>query len=462
MATGTDETATPKTLQNKEIHTMTEIEIEETISEFTIPAYRREAFQKKIDQANSRLLRGGATGREFVAGYEPFSAEKIVGGVELPDGTTFGGTRVTEPWYRVTLAGFRLTLGDYTFVASLVGEEAGYTVHCAPGQSLDGWKRPAVDDVHCDHCGIKRNRKRLYIIRDDNTGQLLQVGHSCIELYTGLSPKGLWALQFDQELKGFADEDRGGNGGAGSYGIPVDKVLGYAYSFSDEGRSYVSTKAAEWGTRVATGRMVGTWIVEPPRAPQRSWYRDGRDYAAALASWEENLAKAQRGDEYSKDESLIADIKAVAETLKAGTDYADNMTTILAGEHVSGRNVGILASLVSVYAREKDLAVKRAAAVPMAKGYLAPVKTRIKSELRVKLTTVRFWEGDFGTTTFMVGTTPDMHCVVWKASGRHEVETGDTLVLSAATVKAHETFGDKNPIDQTVITRAVIKEVISD
>jgi len=336
-----------------------------------------------------------------------------------------------------------------------VAEEAGYTVHTAPGQNLDGWKRPDVSDVHCDHCGTKRNRNRLYVIRNNATGELLQIGHNCIELYTGLSPKGLWSLQFDAELQSFADEDNGGGFGARDYGIPVDRVLGYAYSFSDHGRQYVSTKAAEWRPEAATAHLVRGWLISPPSRPTGSWVTP-----RMVAEWEAERQLALEGLEYSKDEKLIADIKSVAETLTPGTDYADNLAVILAGEHVSGRNVGILASLVSVYARERELAVKREAAKKLVKGYIADEKVRVKAETRVTIQTVRFWEGDYGVTTFIVGRTDDMHAVVWKASGRKDVEVGDVLVLSAFTVKAHETYGDENPIHQTVITRAVIKEVI--
>jgi hypothetical protein len=421
---------------------------------FNIPAYRREAFEHKLDVANRRLARAGVTER-FSASFESEERKVNKGGVELPDGTSFGGTEVTEPWFVATMHAFELTCGDYSFVAALIAEEAGYTVHCAPGQNLDGWKRPEVNDIHCDHCGTKRNRNRLYIIRNNATDELLQIGHNCIELYTGLSPKGLWSLTFDAELRSFASEESGGFG-SHDYGCPVDKVLGYAFAFSDQGRSY--RPARDWEPN-PTASIVRQWLLYPPDAPRRSNYRSG-GYEKALAAWQANVDKARQGWEYSLDESLIADIRSAAETLKAGTDYADNMAVILGGEYVSGRNVGILASLVSVYARERELAVKRASAPKVADGFLAPIKTRVKEETRIMLQTVRFWAGDYGMTTFMVGHTPDMHCVVWKASGKHDVEPGDVLVLSAFSVKAHEQYGTDHKIDQTVIKLAIIKEIV--
>lgn len=430
----------------------------EEVWTFSIPAYRRGEFDHKIEIANRRLERAGVAER-FRPNYVAVDRKSTKGGYTLEDGTQFGGIEVTEPWYEITMDTFTLAIGDYTFVAALVAEEAGYTVHSAPGQNLDGWKRPDVKDIHCDHCGTIRNRNRLYIIRNNANGELLQIGHNCIALYLGVSPKGLWALQYDEELQAFASEDSEGSSyGSGDYGIPVNWVLGYAYAFSDQGRSYVSRARAEasYGAVTATGQVVRAWLLYPPSRPTGKYVT-----AKDIAQWEAEREMARQGREYAEDATLISDIRSVAETLKADTDYADNIATILAGEHVSGRNVGILASLVSIYARQRELAIQRATAPKPATGYLAEVKTRVKTETRVTLRTVRFWEGDYGTTTFMVGYTPDLHCVVWKASGRHEVEAGDVLVLSAFTVKAHEKFGENGKaIDQTVITRAAVKEIV--
>lgn len=400
------------------------------------PAYRLEAFTAKISQANGRLLRAGAD-VAFAPTLEAFTKTQVVEKVE-----------VEVPWYRATMDRFDLTLGDYTFIAALVAEEAGYTVHAAPGQNLDGWTRPDVNDIHCDHCGTTRQRTRVYIIRENSTGRLIQLGHNCIELYLGLHPKGLWALQFDEELERFAREDTGENFGARDYGAPIDAVLAYAWVFSDQGRDYQSTKVRDWGG-TPTVDIVRTALFVPPRPPYRPTPEAMADYRAYLAQLDE-------ADRVAREEGdLLAAIRASVESVKEGTDYGDNLRVILAGERVSGRNVGILASLVAVYAREESLRVERERAPKPAKGFLAPVGTRIRTEISLVLRTVRSRESEWGTRTFLVGYTPDQHCVVW-STGWLDVQVGDTLVLSAATVKAHEEY---QGIDQTVVTRAKVARV---
>lgn len=418
----------------------------------TFPAYRREAFLHEITKANKRLVRAGSDLR-FVPVLEDFTKKRTVGGIELPDGTRAFGTEVEEPWVRATMPNVTLTLGDYTFCASLVREEAGYTVHCAPGQDLSTWIRPDVNDIHCDHCNTNRQRNRIYIVRENESGELIQLGHSCIELYMGASPKGLWALQYGDELKAFASEDTGGGFSESDYATAVRKVLAYAFIFSDRGRSYRSRKSCEYSGTPTVSTVYGALFVTP-RPPERRNYRGG-GYAKAVAEYEKYLADIAEADRtWREEQELLDDIIKCGESIDGTTDYGQNMRTILAGNTVSGRNVGILSSLVAVFARERELAIQRAAAPKPASGYLAEVKVRVKSELALTLKTVKHWEGDFGPSTFMVGYTADQHCVVWKASGFHDFDPGDTLTLSAFTVKAHEKFND---IDQTVITRAVIK-----
>lgn len=413
------------------------------------PAYRLPELINKIDIANRRLAKTEITER-FTVTTEAIDRKVLKGGIKLEDGTLFGATEVIEPYIRATLNDLKITAGHYTFVAALVGEEAGYTVHCAPGQNLDGWQRPAVDDITCDHCNLKRDRRRLYIVRDERDGRLAQIGHSCIELYTGLKLKGLWALEFGKQLRGFGSDSDGG--GPRDYSAPVDRVLGLSFAFADEGRGYVSMNAAEFSDRNPTAGEVRIALFGRVDAPRAKDYRSHADYLRALEDYRRFLDNIQRGIAFSEDADLIAEIRAAADTLAPGTDYADNMRVILAGEYVSYRNVGVLASLVAVYSRKKELRVQREKAPAPAKGFLAPVKTRVRN-ISLVLTTVKTWEGQYGWTTLLVGRTPEGTIVKWFASGEKDYRAGDTLNLKAATVKAHEEYQGQ---DQTVITRGII------
>lgn len=401
---------------------MTTTLIETPVHEWEIPAYNREAFAKKIEQANDKLARAGLDAR-FEVTYTDFTKDKKTS----PDAPV-----IQEPWVRVTLDGpLRLSAGHFTFVASLVPEEGGITVHSAPGQELGGYTPRGDND--CDHCEVKRDRTRLYLVRDERDGSILQLGHNCIELFTGVTPKGLWALTFDEELEVFTRESEGGFAPR-DLGTSIDTVIAFAWVHSNEGRAYVPTSAEfETSTVDLVRTSLFTNIHAIRHAGTRQYFLDAAARAAEVET------------------DLIEAIKASVETVSADSDYGRNLRVILAGQNVSGRNLGILASLVKVYAKAQEIEAKRKAN-PIAKGFIGEVKERVR-DFSIELTTVREFDGNYGTTTLFVGRTPSGHVVKWFASGAWRYDVGDTLYLAAATVKAHENY---KGIDQTVITRGKI------
>lgn len=415
-------------------HTVTdtiEVPVQAPTREWNLPAYNLKQFQTKIAYANTRLERAGLDAR-FVVTYEHYDVVRNVTAADRSVLANHASQHVTEPWVRATLDGpLTLSAGHFTFVARLIPEEAGVTVHSAPGQELGGYVPSGSDG--CDHCGVDRNRTRLYLVRDERDGSILQLGHSCIELYTGVSPKGLWALEFDEDLREVSDSE--GSFGVRDLGAGIDLVLAYAYAHSNQGRSYV-----------ATGGYTDTPTVDQVRT---SLFTSLTNLRAEDRAYFEG--KAAEAATYLGNAELLAAIKAAVATTDADSDYGRNLRVILAGEWVTGRNVGILASLVKIYAKHLQLEAERAAN-PIAAGFIGAVGQRLR-DLELTLTTVRGIEGHYGETTLIIGRTGDGHVVKWFASGAHDVTVGQTLRLEAATVKDHEPY---QGVDQTVVTRAKI------
>lgn len=410
-----------------------EVKVETEVHQWEIPSYNLDGFQAKIAQANNKLAKAGLDSR-FNVVYTEFTKKVNRSGL-LPDGNYVNPEAwVTAPWVRAELVGpVTLSHGHYTFVASLVAEEAGVTVHTVPGQELGGYAPKG--DTSCDHCGLNRDRTRLYLVRDERDSSIIQLGHSCIELYTGIAPKGLWVLTFDEALVEFTREDSEGGFSPQSYGAAIDTVLAYAFAHADQGRSYVPASSHSGTPTAGQVRMSLFGNINKLKDQDRAYF----------------IAKGVEASEYLKDTALLDAIKAsVAETSET-SDYGRNLRVILAGEYVSGKNVGVLASLVKVYARAQQLEAERKAN-PVAKGFIGELKERVKN-ISLTLTTVSIWEGHYGYTTLLIGRTADGHVVKWFASGERDYTVGDTLNLEAATVKAHEVYEGQ---DQTVITRGKI------
>ena len=235
---------------------------------YTFPAENLAEFHHIIDKANRRLARAGADAR-----FEPTVTTKMVTEV------TVEGIEISTEMATATMDSLRLSLGRYTFVARLVPEEAGMTVHTAPGESLEGWTRPAADDMHCDHCETNRYRVNLFVVRDEDTGQFIQLGQQCISLYTGMKPVGLWALNFDEEISAWAAGDGGGGGGTRAWNI--NQVLGLSLALTDMGKGYISrARAEERGLNATSGdihRCLNRWLPTDAECRKSDAVRAERD-----------------------------------------------------------------------------------------------------------------------------------------------------------------------------------------
>lgn len=110
--------------------------------QWTLPIYKLGEFMDRVEKANRRLEKAGINDHFVVSYGEPFERVQT-----LPT-----GHQVTSRYVEATMTTpFQVTIGKFTFVASLIAEEAGYVTHCAPGQNLTGWVRPLGGDKHCDH-----------------------------------------------------------------------------------------------------------------------------------------------------------------------------------------------------------------------------------------------------------------------------------------------------------------------
>ena len=99
--------------------------------------------------------------------------------------------------HKVALSGTPMLYGDWAVLAHIALAELGFgycgvrePAHDANGAELDLDARPAG---RCDHCGnIERWRHKTFLLRNQNTGEILQVGNSCIPDVTGYTGPRKW------------------------------------------------------------------------------------------------------------------------------------------------------------------------------------------------------------------------------------------------------------------------------
>lgn len=401
---------------------MTTIEQTETATTYRFEGTDIKKAMDYLAKANRRLERAGIEQRfetvnvvngktEIREGEYPFQTTKLVDFVEFD--------------LNVPSIGYN----GWTFVASVSFEEGGTLVNTVPGQDLTDWTRP---EAHlCEHCGTIRNRTKSYVLRNDETGEYLQVGSSCLVLFLGVQP-ALWAV--GMELPEPSEERD-----YSSYEARYDRNLWLAITLA------VTERGAKFVSRARSGEQNGpasSGEVAEVYTPNTQLMARNPEYKAWV---EASREEAQRI--LSEEPELIEALVAAGNEVGLDTDYGMNLAVALASETVSRRALGILTSVVSVWYRQQVREAERKAS-PVASGFLGEVKERLRG-LKVTVTLVRYFDNQWGTTTLVKFRTEDGHVASWFASGYKEFEVGQELVIDG-TVKKQEVYEGQ---DQTVLTR---------
>ena len=94
---------------------------------------------------------------------------------------TPGGLAVTVHGFDVTITGEPPRYQGWRFVAAVDSVEGGVVLRYPPGAEASV-SNDQVRPGECDHCHTKRDRRSTVLVAHDDTGQLLQVGRSCLNL----------------------------------------------------------------------------------------------------------------------------------------------------------------------------------------------------------------------------------------------------------------------------------------
>lgn len=398
-----------------------------------IDSYQLAMTREKVDKINARAARKGLAGTLSLT-FEPVECEEVD---EL--------TKMKRTWteYAVEVKGNAPAYNGWEFIAKLDWDQhAGLIVRAVPG--VQGVDRESVREGWCDHCKTTRRRNVTYVVRNQESGETLQVGSSCLKDFTGQ----FTTIAFP-ELDS-ADDDRDGFwGGAGVREYTPETVLATAWACIKLD-----------GFKPASLRDGKTTRDDVMTALYPSKSRNDREFAERIA--------VLAGEATEKAKEILAFILSDDFTTKADTDYVPNLKAVAAGKAVSTRNIGILASAPQAWARHQEwsLTREREASIYAKSEFIgtAPdpkTKTRgSRLDLVVEVKAIRYIPGDYGVRTLYTMVTQDECVVKWFASGLDVLgETPGGMYRIRATVKAHETFkGNKS----TILTRCQLLDVIFD
>lgn len=375
-----------------------------------------EATSAKIRKINDRAKKRGFTGSITL------TAERV----EVASKDDYGFDRV-DVWFDVELTGEPPRYNGWTFVATLDWDEhAGLIVRTAPG--ADPIDRSSLNQGFCDHCKTNRQRNNTYLVHNDETGQQLQVGSTCIKDFLG----------WDASVV-FVDEDSVASDLGLGYGNGASDCVGTLYALSV---AWALIKmdgykpASSYGSTTKGDLADVLW---PPRllsAERRADLAGIQDLAAAAT---EQAAKCRAW--------------VLSDDFNGPSDYVANLKAVVAAEYVTGRNIGLLASAPQAWAKWQQRTLVREA-TKVESNWIGQPGQRITFTATVNA--INFFPGDWGTTVLYSMRDEVGNIIKWFASSEALGDVVGKQVTLKATIKALDTYQD---IKQTVVTRA--KEMAS-
>lgn len=282
-----------------------------------------------------------------------------------------------------------------------------------------------VDSV-CEHCNKKRSRKMAFVLRNEQ-GDMIQVGSSCMEDFTGHRSALKLALLYTsvQNLVDEANQEEGwgGFGGFGSNDHGTETVLKIAYSIIKE-YGWVSTSSASRNGNTSTASRVYSYT-----GSSKTLDLSEKDY--------ENIGKAV----------------AWAKGLDSEESYLNNLKVLVSTDMVTNRQIPTLISLFAAYKRAMGISeTYEAKKVSEWVGTLGK-----RQNFTVTLEGMHAFEGYYGWTYIYRFKDEDGNVLVWKSSSDkfwNEVDEDEEEVKMTikATVKDHSEYkGTK----QTELSRVV-------
>lgn len=386
---------------------------------YNVYAHDLNLVESKIEAANRRLARNGIAERftYITVPYEEVAKDER-------------GNRYMREKLEIYLNKPSISYSGKKFLA-VVSDETGEGLIVKTGSNIElkGW-RP--ENQLCEHCNQVRHRNKTYLIEDEN-GNRKQIGSTCVDAYLGIRPEGLWAIGHDP-LADIDDEKYLFDSPQNSH-QEVDKVLALALALSNDGAEFVSKSYAYDYNKISTTDSV-TAAMYPSRNEDMEWVRESNEKAEA----------------YLKS-GRVQEVKDAVNAMDGDTDYAANLKSIINGEWVSERSMGLLVSSLSAFrkAKENESELKK-----WTSGYAAPVDAKVRGmKVKVISNNIREVEDNYsyhgGTITKSAITMQDEngHQIVWWASRVIRIKEGEEIELTNGKVKKHDNY---KGIDQTIVT----------
>ncbi|NPV76275.1 MAG: hypothetical protein HPY59_07840 [Anaerolineae bacterium] len=290
---------------------------------------------------------------------------------------------VRADYIEVEITGSLLPIGEHNLVG-WIDERDGYRIVWGdvPFELCD------ADMLHCDHCGTKRNRKTLAVIRDTKEQSIKVIGKSCFADFFGIENAETlisYGNFYTSVVNTLDDENDILSELGGSRIVDSMRFLGLACELVLK-EGYFGAQNAQGIPSTGYEALAGAFKFHSPS--------------------DQGVKMAQK---------VAAHFLQLAEGKSRLNNYETNVITILKVGYVAERGSNTLASSVAAYL--KTLGSNGQS------NYVGTVGER--TELEIMLLRVHSFEGSYGWTVMNIFQDENGNSIVWKTSKNINIDVLD-------------------------------------
>ena len=397
-----------------------------------IPEVNLPVAVAKFKAINRRAKKRGIPGIEYTIGKRE---QRMVPRYDF-DSIWYSPTDVVPHWY-VTLeySTEEVVIGGYRPIATVEHEHSEPTIFTWPGCEMPDYMRDV--GTSCSHCNKSRDRKRVFILQNVETGEHINVGSTCVRDFIGYDPSSIvWQLGFLRDITGLSeDDDDSRNRIKRDNRIDLFQMLPITVAIVEK-VGWVSLSAADASSKLTpTAWLVSDWLDGVFR------YRATKSIKQLIM--EDDAFRKQCLDISKKVvETIINDMKVTNE-------YTRNLFVIARDGYCMPREFNLSVSMVNAAMREWEIREKRdqrAKELPPS-DYIGEIGERITVD--AKMTLKKSVGGAFGLTYLVKFVDNDDNVIVWFASREPEFNEGDGVTITGR-VKDHREWNERR---ETILTR---------
>ena len=384
---------------------------------YTIPEYKIKPLIKKLDAINARAV--GVANPITYTISQPY--EKV-----FSDGIGNIKKAFTCSMVDLDLTNSFLSVNGWAFLAIIEHSRNGNII-MKKLYDVEIPEKYRTSGSHCDHCNTDRYRKNTYLVYNENTKEIFQVGSTCINKYLGFDASLLVShATIIEKINAMLDDSKEHDRmfHRGQEIITLNIFMKLCLALIDN-YGYISAKKVYNGdANTATGHDAFNLYYNKDNA----------------------LFEQSNHTKYAE---TLCDIYDWAYDLEDTSDYIHNLKTILHNGYVTYKTATTAASMAGVYLM--NLNKKNMEPVISTSKHFGTPKERLDVDMTLK--SIAAFDGRWGSCNVYTFITNDGNIATWFTNNANLTE--GKQYIGKATIKAHTEF---KGTQQTTITRCSLTE----